>query len=152
MYLALAAILFFSVLLLVGLGALQLACAFAPEGWPRRWWGRHRNRTLLFYGFWLFAAYTAQAFLANPGNQTYFEPVLSPSLLIVFLYWQITPVITATMGASLVSSRIGAGALAIESSLFHTAVSSQKVRGVPRRHRNCDRATKGSESCAPGGP
>jgi ABC-2 type transport system permease protein len=56
---------------------------------------------LLFYGFWLFAAYTAQAFLANPDNQNYFEPVLSPSLLIVFLYWQITPVITATMGASL---------------------------------------------------
>jgi ABC-2 type transport system permease protein len=56
---------------------------------------------LFFYGFWMFAAYTAQAFLANPGNQAFFEPVLSPALLIVFLYWQITPVITSTMGASL---------------------------------------------------
>jgi ABC-2 type transport system permease protein len=56
---------------------------------------------LLFYGFWLFAAYAAQAFLANTANESYFDQVLSPALLIMFLYWQLTPVITATMGASL---------------------------------------------------
>jgi len=56
---------------------------------------------LLFYGFWLFAAYAAQAFLANPGNRIYFDEVVSPALLVMFLYWQITPVITASMGASL---------------------------------------------------
>ncbi len=56
---------------------------------------------LLFYGFWIFAAYAAQGFLANERNQENFDQVLSPTLLIVFLYWQITPVITATMGASL---------------------------------------------------
>jgi ABC-2 type transport system permease protein len=56
---------------------------------------------LLFYGFWMFGAYVAQAFLANPANASYFDQVVSPALLIMFLYWQITPVITATMGASL---------------------------------------------------
>jgi ABC-2 type transport system permease protein len=56
---------------------------------------------LLFYGFWVIAAYVAQAFLANAGNSEAFGQVLSPALLIVFLYWQVTPVITATMGASL---------------------------------------------------
>jgi ABC-2 type transport system permease protein len=56
---------------------------------------------LIFYGFWAFAAYAGQAFFANPANETYFGQVLSPALLVIFLYWQITPVITATMGASL---------------------------------------------------
>jgi ABC-2 type transport system permease protein len=56
---------------------------------------------LLFYGFWVFAAFAAQSFLANTENQENFDLVLSPTLLIVFLYWQLTPVLTATMGASL---------------------------------------------------
>jgi ABC-2 type transport system permease protein len=56
---------------------------------------------LVFYGFWIFAAYAAQGFLSNAENQPNFDAVLSPTLLIVFLYWQITPVITASMGASL---------------------------------------------------
>lgn len=56
---------------------------------------------LLFYGFWLFGAYAGQAFLANPENRENFEQILSPTLLLMFLYWQITPVITASMGASL---------------------------------------------------
>jgi ABC-2 type transport system permease protein len=57
--------------------------------------------SLLFYGFWVFAAYAAQAFLANPDNNDSFTLFLSPALLAAFLYWQVTPVITATMGASL---------------------------------------------------
>ena len=57
--------------------------------------------SLLFYGFWLTAAFAAQAFLANPDNRGDFSQFLSPALLVVFLYWQVTPVITATMGASL---------------------------------------------------
>ena len=56
---------------------------------------------LIFYGFWTIGAYAAQSFLANPANKTYFDQVVSPTLLIMFLYWQITPMITATMGASL---------------------------------------------------
>jgi ABC-2 type transport system permease protein len=56
---------------------------------------------LLFYGLWAFGAYAAQAFLANPANREYYDSVVSPALLIMFLYWQLTPVLTATMGASL---------------------------------------------------
>lgn len=56
---------------------------------------------VMFYGFWIFAAFGAQAFFMNPENRDLFRPVLGPSLFIVFLYWQLTPIVTASMGASL---------------------------------------------------
>ena len=56
---------------------------------------------LLFYGFWAAAAFGAQAFFRNPGNSRLFPLVLSGVLFVMMLYWQITPVITASMGASL---------------------------------------------------
>ena len=56
---------------------------------------------LLFYGFWAAAAFGAQAFFANPANSHLFGLVLSAGLALVLFYWQITPVITASMGASL---------------------------------------------------
>jgi len=56
---------------------------------------------LLFYGFWAAAAFGAQAFFANPENGHLFSIVLSSGLVLMFLYWQVTPVITASMGASL---------------------------------------------------
>ncbi len=55
----------------------------------------------LFYGFWCMVAFGAQAFFKNPDNSAYFAPVLSSGLLFMLLYWQITPIITASMGASL---------------------------------------------------
>jgi len=55
----------------------------------------------LFYGFWALIGFAAQAYLANPGNGGDFALVLPAALLAMFLYWQIAPVITATMGASL---------------------------------------------------
>ncbi|MDQ6676927.1 MAG: hypothetical protein M3Z09_06500 [Acidobacteriota bacterium] len=56
---------------------------------------------LLFYGFWAVAGFGAQAFFANPENGHLFSIVLPSGLLLMFLYWQVTPVITASMGASL---------------------------------------------------
>ncbi len=56
---------------------------------------------LLFYGFWAAGAFGAQAFFSNPGNSRLFAPVLSAALLLIVLYWQVTPVITASMGASI---------------------------------------------------
>ena len=56
---------------------------------------------LIFYGFWLLAAYGVQAFLANPENREYFPAVIPPALLVLILYWQFAPVVTATLGASL---------------------------------------------------
>ena len=55
----------------------------------------------LFYGFWSFAAFAGQSFFKNPENSAYFPLVLSSALLVILLYWQITPIITASMGASL---------------------------------------------------
>jgi hypothetical protein len=52
MYLALAVVFFFSLLLVVGLGAFRLLWAVAPWGWSRRWWSRHRRRVWRFYGAW----------------------------------------------------------------------------------------------------
>ena len=56
---------------------------------------------LLFYGFWAAAAFGAEAFFANPANAHLFGLALSAGLALVLFYWQITPVITASMGASL---------------------------------------------------
>jgi ABC-2 type transport system permease protein len=56
---------------------------------------------LLFYGFWAAVAFGAQAFFANTANAHLFGLALSAGLALVLFYWQITPVITASMGASL---------------------------------------------------
>ncbi|MDQ6665822.1 MAG: hypothetical protein M3Z23_15690 [Acidobacteriota bacterium] len=56
---------------------------------------------LIFYGFWAVLAFGAQAFFANAGNREMFPLVLSTGLAIVFFYWQLAPVATASMGSSL---------------------------------------------------
>jgi len=56
---------------------------------------------LLFYGFWAVLAFVAEAFFANPDNQGLFPLALPMSLLVVMLYWQVAPVVSASLGASL---------------------------------------------------
>ncbi len=56
---------------------------------------------VIFYGLWCLAAFGIQAFLANPENRELFPVVIAPGLLVVILYWQFAPVVTATLGASL---------------------------------------------------
>jgi ABC-2 type transport system permease protein len=56
---------------------------------------------LLFYGFWAGVSFGAYAFFADPDNAKLFSLALTGGLLLMFLYWQLTPVITASMGASL---------------------------------------------------
>lgn len=56
---------------------------------------------LLFYGFWAGLAFGAYVFFSDPEQAQYFSIALTGGLLLMFLYWQITPVITASMGASL---------------------------------------------------
>jgi ABC-2 type transport system permease protein len=56
---------------------------------------------LVFYGFWTFLAFGASLYFASPANAPNFLPVLSSGLLFVMAYWQITPVISAGLGASL---------------------------------------------------
>jgi ABC-2 type transport system permease protein len=56
---------------------------------------------LLFYGFWAFIAFGAEAFFANPESVHLFKVALPMSLAVVVLYWQVAPVVSASMGASL---------------------------------------------------
>ena len=55
----------------------------------------------VFYGFWCFLTFGAEEFFKNRENGESFAHVLSPGLLLVLLYWQITPIITASMGGSI---------------------------------------------------
>ena len=56
---------------------------------------------ILFYGFWGFVAFAAEAFFANPENGELFRLALPMSLAVVTLYWQVAPVVSASLGASL---------------------------------------------------
>jgi ABC-2 type transport system permease protein len=54
-----------------------------------------------FYGLWLFLAWGALLFFSSPDQAVWFVPVLSGGLLVVMLYWQLAPLISASFGASL---------------------------------------------------
>ena len=56
---------------------------------------------LMFYGFWALIGFAAAAFFANPENNDLFKLALPMSLAVVVLYWQVAPVISASLGASL---------------------------------------------------
>jgi ABC-2 type transport system permease protein len=64
-----------------------------------RWFGILPS--VLYYGFWAFVALVMFTFCRMDTDPKVLEPVLSAGLFGVFLYWQIAPVITASMGASL---------------------------------------------------
>ncbi len=55
----------------------------------------------MFYGFWAFIAYAADAFFRNAANIDLFNLAAPMSLAVVMLYWQIAPVVSASLGASL---------------------------------------------------
>jgi murein DD-endopeptidase MepM/ murein hydrolase activator NlpD len=73
-YAALVAVFFFSLLLLVGLVALQLARALGPRGWHWRWWGQHRRATQWFYGVWFGAYALFIAFGTGPEDLALYPP------------------------------------------------------------------------------
>ncbi|HTT60811.1 MAG TPA: hypothetical protein VMG35_03190 [Bryobacteraceae bacterium] len=55
----------------------------------------------LWYGFWTFLAVVAELLAASPGLRTQVETWLPAGLLGVFAYWQLAPLASATLGASL---------------------------------------------------
>ena len=55
----------------------------------------------MFYGFWTVLAVIADAFYSNPDNLPSFRMALPLSLLVVMFYWQVAPVVSASLGASL---------------------------------------------------
>jgi ABC-2 type transport system permease protein len=56
---------------------------------------------LVFYGFWGVIAFAADAYFANPDNMDQFKLALPMALAVVMLYWQVAPVVSASLGASL---------------------------------------------------
>src|SRR4051812_36279108 len=55
----------------------------------------------LFYGFWAMVALAADAFFSNPENNETSRLALPVCLAVVMLYWQVAPVVSASLGASL---------------------------------------------------
>ena len=56
---------------------------------------------VLWYGFWTALAYMAEEFAAAPGSAGALPLALPTGLLFIFLYWQLAPLISASLGASL---------------------------------------------------
>jgi ABC-2 type transport system permease protein len=57
--------------------------------------------TVVWYGGFAFLAGLAAILLSNPGELSLIHDVLPSALLICFLYWQLIPVLMASMGSSL---------------------------------------------------
>lgn len=57
--------------------------------------------SIFWYGMWLFFAFIGAKILSDPAESKVIGLALSGGLLLVFLYWQIIPVLMATTGASL---------------------------------------------------
>jgi ABC-2 type transport system permease protein len=55
----------------------------------------------IWYGFWLLASVSGARLVANPANLSLLKAALPGALLIVFLYWQVVPLLMAATGASL---------------------------------------------------
>lgn len=54
-----------------------------------------------WYSFWLLAAVATARLAANPENLGLMKAALTGGLLLVFLYWQVVPLLMAATGASL---------------------------------------------------
>src|SRR5271154_3112417 len=55
----------------------------------------------LWYGFWLLAAVAAARLIADPSNDPLLKTSLAGALLLMFLYWQVVPLMMAATGSSL---------------------------------------------------
>jgi len=57
--------------------------------------------SLIWYGLWVFIAFVAENFLALAQTEEMIRRGLPAGLMFVFLYWQLTPIMSASLGASL---------------------------------------------------
>lgn len=55
----------------------------------------------VWYGFWLVAATAGSRLVADPANFNLVKNALPGAMLIIFLYWQVVPLLMAATGASL---------------------------------------------------
>jgi len=57
--------------------------------------------SLLWYGFWTIAAVGVGAFTSDPDSRRDIERLFPAMLIFVTIYWQMAPILVASMGASL---------------------------------------------------
>ncbi len=57
--------------------------------------------SLIWYGLWAFFAFVAESFFSSPETGEMIRLGLPTGLMFVFLYWQLTPIMSASLGASL---------------------------------------------------
>jgi ABC-2 type transport system permease protein len=55
----------------------------------------------IWYGLWILVAFVAENFFASAGTGEMSRRGLPTGLMFVFLYWQLTPIMSASLGASL---------------------------------------------------
>jgi ABC-2 type transport system permease protein len=55
----------------------------------------------IFYGFWALLAWAAMEFFSDPAALPQLKTLLPAALLLIFVYWQVSPVISAGFGATL---------------------------------------------------
>ncbi len=62
--------------------------------------------TVVWYGGFVFLAGLAAVLLANPEELSFIHDVLPVALLLCFLYWQLIPVLMASLGSSLDTKKL----------------------------------------------
>src|SRR5512145_1257532 len=56
---------------------------------------------LLWYGTWFALALAAFSFASNPGHAALLRRLLPAALMFLIVYWQATPLLTASLGGTL---------------------------------------------------
>lgn len=56
---------------------------------------------VVWYGFWTVLAFAAEEFTADPSSRQGISRGLAIGLMLIFMYWQLAPMVSASMGASL---------------------------------------------------
>ena len=68
---------------------------------PRRGVAWSAAVNLIWYGIWTAAAYSFLRVFSNPAEVPVIRIALPGVLLLIFLYWQVVPLVLATTGSSL---------------------------------------------------
>jgi len=83
----------------------------------------------IWYGFWLLASIAGARLVSNPANLPLLKAGLAGALLIVFLYWQVVPLLMAATGASLDLRKLQAYPIPV-SQLFAIEVMLRVTAGI----------------------
>src|SRR5271154_5112037 len=82
-----------------------------------------------WYGFWLLAAISTARLASNPANLGLMKSALTGVLLLVFLYWQVVPLLMAATGASLELRKLQVYPIPV-SQLFSIEVMLRVTSGI----------------------